>query len=123
MKDIQITINPPEIRSVNYVNNFSVPSGEKINLKAGYQLSVRLNPTNPVAAAVLIKYTVTDEQSNCINMEIETITGVTVNTFVDNLDQYIRDNFINTIVVANNEKLRTLSMLLGSPIRLPNPTF
>ena len=123
MKSVQVTINPTEIRSVKYLNNFNVKSGEKISLKIQNEVGIKLNPASPLTAAVLIKCMVTDEESKCIEMEIETITTVVTSTFVDDLELYIKQNYMPAIMLASNEKVRTLSALMGTPIRLPNPGF
>ena len=101
MKNVEVVINPTEIRSVKYSNAFSKKPGEKIALSVRSEASIKLNPTNPV----------------------ETITGVTVSTFIDNLDQFIKDNYLSVIIMSANEKVRTLSAVMGAPIKIPNPKF
>ena len=122
MKNVEVTINPTEIRSVNYSNAFSKKPGEKISLSIKSEASIKLNPTNPVVAIVIVKVTVEDPDK-CINMEIETITGVTVSTFIDNLDQFIKERYLPVIIICANEKVRALSAMMGTPIKVPNPRF
>lgn len=122
MKNIQVTINPTEVRSVNYSNAFSKKPGEKISLSVKSEASIKLNSANPVVAVVIVKVTVEDPDK-CIAMEIETITGVTVSTFIDNLDQYIKANYLPVIIMSANEKVRAVSAMMGTPIRIPNPKF
>ncbi len=122
-KNIQVTINPTEIKSLNFTNKFSATPGTRIELRVKNEVGIRLNPTNPVAAVVIAKVTVVDEGSDSISMQMETITSVVVSTFVDNLDQYIKDNYLNVIMMAANEKIRAVSALMGIPIRIPNPKF
>ena len=122
MKNIQVTINPTEVRSVHYSNAFSKKPGEKISLSVNSEASIKLNPVNPVVAVVIVKVTVEDPDK-CIAMDIETITGVTVSTFIDNLDQYIKANYLPIIIMSANEKVRAVSAMMGTPIRIPNPKF
>ncbi len=122
LKDIQVTINPTEIRSLQYNNAFSKKPGERIQLSVKSEASIKLNPTNPVIAIVGVKVTVEDPDK-CIQMEIETITGVTVSTFVDNLDQYIKERYLPVILMSANEKIRSVSAIVGTPIKIPNPRF
>jgi len=56
-------------------------------------------------------------------MVIETITGVTVSTFIDDIEKYIKDNYMSVILMSANEKIRSVSALIGVPIRIPNPRF
>ena len=122
MKNIEVTINPTEIRSVKYNNAFSKKPGEKLALSVKSEASIKLNTNNPVVAIVVVKVIV-EEPDNCLQMEIETITGVTVSTFIDNLDQFIKDKYLPIIIMSSNEKVRSLSAIMGAPIRIPNPKF
>ncbi len=122
MKNVEVTINPTEVRSVKYSNAFSKKPGEKISLSVKSEASIKLNPTNPVVAIVIVKVVVEDPDK-CIQMEIETITGVTVSTFIDNLDQFIKGKYLPVIIMSANEKVRTLSAMMGAPIKIPNPRF
>ena len=122
MKNVEVVINPTEIRSVKYSNAFSKKPGEKIALSVRSEASIKLNPTNPVVAIVVVRVVVEDPDK-CIHVDVETITGVTVSTFIDNLDQFIKDNYISVIIMSANEKVRTLSAVMGAPIKIPNPKF
>lgn len=122
MKKIQVTINPTEIKSVNYNNNFTKKQGEQFSLQIKSGAMIKLNPTNPVMALVVLN-TKVEDPDNCISITIETITGVTVSTFIDDLEGFIRTKYLPVIIMAANEKLRNLTTSLGIPIRLPNPVF
>ena len=122
MKNVEVVINPTEIRSVKYSNAFSKKPGEKIALSVRSEASIKLNPTNPVVAIVVVRVVVEDPDK-CIQVDVETITGVTVSTFIDNLDQFIKDNYLSVIIMSANEKVRTLSAVMGVPIKIPNPKF
>ena len=122
MKNVEVVINPTEIRSVKYSNAFSKKPGEKIALSVRSEASIKLNPTNPVVAIVVVRVVVEDPDK-CIQVDVETITGVTVSTFIDNLDQFIKDNYLSVIIMSANEKVRTLSAVMGEPIKIPNPKF
>ncbi len=95
---------------------------EKIALSVRSEASIKLNPTNPVVAIVVVRVVVEDPDK-CIQVDVETITGVTVSTFIDNLDQFIKDNYLSVIIMSANEKVRTLSAVMGAPIKIPNPKF
>lgn len=122
MKNIEVTINPTEIKNVQYGNLFTKKPGERISLAIKSEANINLNPSNPVLALVTIKISVEDPDK-CIHMEVETITGVTVNTFVDNLDVYIKTHYLPVIIMAVNEKVRSISSAIGTPIKVPNPVF
>lgn len=122
MKKVEVTVNPTEVRSVNYSNAFSKAAGEKFTLSIKSEASIKLSPTQPCVGIVIVKVTAEDPEG-CIHMEIETITGVTVSTFIDNLDQFIKERYLPVIIISANEKVRTLSAMLGTPIKVPNPHF
>ena len=122
MKNVTVTINPTEIRTLYYTYNFTMKPGEKIALNVKSEAAIKPNTTNPVAALVAVKVEVTDP-NQCIHMVIETITGVTVSTFIDDIEQYIKDNYMSVILMSANEKIRSVSALIGVSIRIPNPRY
>lgn len=122
MKNVQVIINPTEIRHIDYTNAFSKKPGEKISLQVKQDVAIRLNPNNPVTALVIVN-TKIEDPDKCINLNVETITGVTVSTFIDDLEGFIRANYISVVVLSSNEKMRAATCSLGIPVRLPNPTF
>lgn len=54
MKNVTVTINPTEIRSLSYTNNFTMKPGEKIALNVKSEAAIKPNTTNPVAALVAV---------------------------------------------------------------------
>ncbi len=73
--------------------------------------------------ALVIVKVIVEDPDKCIQMEIETITGVNVSTFIDNLDQFIKEKYLPVIIISANEKVRALSAMMGTPIKIPNPRF
>ena len=122
MKKIQVTINPTEVKSVNFNNNFTKKQGEKFSLQIKSEVAIKPNPNNPVFAIVMVNIKVEDPD-NCIQLAIETITGVTVSTFIDDLEGFIRSKYLPVVIMTANEKVRNITTSLGMPIRLPNPVF
>ena len=122
MKNVQVTINPTEIKSVTYNNSFTKKQGERFSLQIKSEAAIKLNPTNPVMALVVLNIKV-DDPDGCIQINMETITGITVSTFIDDLEGFIRTKYLPIIMMQSNEKVRSLTTTLGMPIRLPNPVF
>lgn len=122
MKNVQVTINPTEIKHIDYTNAFTKKPGEKIALQVKQDASIRLNPSNPVSAIVLLNVTIEDPDK-CISLHVETITGVTVSTFIDDLEGFIRTKYLPTVVLSSNEKIRATTCCFGIPVRLPNPVL
>lgn len=122
MKDVQVTINPTEIKMFSYNNNFTKRPGEKFQLQVKSNATIRLNTNDPVQALVVVAVAVEDPD-NCIDIKVETITGLTVSTFIDDLEGFIRDNYLAVVIMAANEKIRTITTMAGMPVRLPNPVF
>ena len=122
MKNVAVTINPTEIKSLTFNNEFTMKPGEKIALQVKSEAGIRLNNNNPVMALVAVKVMVEDP-NQCIRMQIETVTGVVVSTFVDNLDQFIKEKYLPVIIMSANEKIRSVSAMMGIPIKIPNPRF
>lgn len=122
MKKIQVTINPTEIKSLTYNNTFTKKPGEKFSLQVKSEASIKLNPNNPVTALVIVNVRVEDPDK-CIQIAVETITGITLNTFIDDLEGFIRSKYLPVVIIASNEKIRNITTTLGMPVRLPNPVF
>ncbi len=122
VNDVMVTIAPTEVKSVRYDNTFKIQAGQQVKLAIKNTVGVQTSPTNPVAAHVLSKITVEDETKN-ISFEIETITPVTTSTYVDNLEEFIKRRYMSVVMLAVNEKVRNVTMLLGIPVRLPALRF
>lgn len=122
MKNVQVRINPTEIRHFSYTNAFNKKPGEQIKLQVMSKVNVILNPTNPVLALVAVTVSVEDPDKS-VTMNVETVTGVTVSTFVDDLEGFIRENYLSTIIMVSNEKVRATTLSVGMPIKLPSPVF
>ena len=44
-------------------------------------------------------------------------------SLIDDIEQFIKDNYMSVILMSANEKIRSISALIGVPIRIPNPRF
>ena len=122
MKEVKVSIHPTEIRTLKFENAMTAKPGEqmKIQLKTG--TAVKLNPNSPTTAAVLVKFEALDENKN-VQFEIETITGITVDSAIDHLDEIIKKNYMGPVLLAVNEKVRAAAMMVGLNITLPKMEF
>ena len=122
MKDVQVTIQPTEVKMFSYNNNFTKKPGDKFQFQVKSNTTIRLNSNSPVDAIVVVAVSVEDPDG-CIDIKVETITGLRVSTFIDDLEGYIRENCLATVIHIANEKIRALTTMVGMPIRLPNPVL
>lgn len=120
MKNAKITLNPPEIKSIAFNNTFAQKPGQPIKLAVKTQVGIKLNPAAPTTAMVLVKTTVGDEEKN-LTLEIETMTLVVASTFVDNLDEIIKKQYLPILMISVNEKVRSVTATMGINLKLPNP--
>ena len=123
MKNVIVTIGATKIRSLNFSNNFTAKPGEQIQLKVNTGVGVRLNPASPTTAAVVVKFEATDGDDKNMSFEMETLTPITVSTFIDNLDEVIKKNYLNDIMMAVNEKIRIAATITGLNITTPSIAF
>ncbi|MCR5118808.1 MAG: hypothetical protein K6B44_04210 [Lachnospiraceae bacterium] len=123
MKNVMVTIGATNIRSLNFSNNFTAKPGEQIQLKVNTGVGVRLNPASPTTAAVVVKFEATDGDDKNMSFEMETLTPITVSTFIDNLDEVIKKNYLNDIMMAVNEKIRIAATITGLNITTPSIAF
>ncbi|MCR4938034.1 MAG: hypothetical protein K5987_07760 [Lachnospiraceae bacterium] len=119
MKDIQVSIGAANIRTFNYNNNFTAKPGDQMKLAVNTSFAVSLNPASPTVAMVLVKFTAVDEEKKNISLTIETMTPVTVSSFVDNLDEMIKKNYLNEVMIGVGEKVRTLTAITGLNLSVP----
>lgn len=122
MKEVKVSIHPTEIRSLKFENAMNVKPGEqpRIQIKTGN--AVKLNPAAPTTALVMVKFETLDESKN-LQFEVETITGITVEPAVDHLDEVIKKNYMGSVMLAVNEKIRAAAIMLGVNITLPKIDF
>ena len=119
MKDIQVSIGSTGIKSFNYNNTFAAKPGEQMKLAVKTQIAVNLNPASPTVAMVLVKYEASEEEKKVIGLTIETMTPVSVSTFVDNLDEVIKKKYIGEVMIGVAEKIRMLSSIVGLSLTVP----
>ena len=103
-KDAVFSIRSTDVKSVTYNNDFKVRPGEKINIKVNTNLAVRMNPAQPTSAVVFVKFEASDEESG-LSFQMETVTAVSSSTYVDDFEEVIKSDYINTIMLAVNEKI------------------
>ncbi|MBR1470938.1 MAG: hypothetical protein IJ600_04775 [Lachnospiraceae bacterium] len=123
MKDVKVTIGAVNIKSLKYDNSFNKKPGEPMKLAVKTQVGVSLNPSAPTAAMVMVKFEIGDEEKKTLSMEMEAWTPVSVSTFVDNLDEMIKKNYINDVMLAVNEKIRIVTSIMGLSLQTPNISF
>ncbi|MCR5250506.1 MAG: hypothetical protein K6E50_07870 [Lachnospiraceae bacterium] len=123
MKDVKVQIAGTNIKSIKFDNSFQAKPGEAMKLGVKTQVAVRLNPAAPTTAIVIVHFEIGDEEKKLVNMEMDTLTAISVSTFVDNLDDVIKKNYINDVMLAVNEKIRTVTSMVGLNIQTPPINF
>lgn len=117
MANVKVAINPPDVKALTYNNTFK-QAGQPIPLQVKTAVGVKLNPASPTTAVVITKVDVADEEKNIV-FNVELFTGITVTTFVDNLDEFIKKNYMGYVMTAVNEKIRAISSAMGLAFKLP----
>lgn len=123
MKDVKVTIAPTNIKTLKYENNYSAKPGEQVKLGVQMKVAVHLNPAAPTTAIAHVHFAVADEEKKHISMEMDTLTPITVSTFIDNLDEVIKKSYMNDVMLAVNEKIRMTTSMLGLGIQVPAITL
>lgn len=122
MKDVIVTIRPTDIRAMEFENKFTAKPGEPMKINVKNNFGVKLNPAQPTMAIVSNRFEAEDEAKS-LHFRVDTVTAVSVNTFVDNLDELIKKNYINDIMLAVNEKIRSTASMVGININPPAMNF
>ena len=122
MKEVTVSIRTTEIKSMKYENSFTGKTGEQMRLQVKNGFNIMLNPAAPTSAAVFTKFTAEDEEGK-VKFELETATPISVSTFVDNLDEFIKKEYLNVVLLAVNERIRMAATLVGLNINAPMVNF
>lgn len=122
MKEAKINIRTTDIKSLKFENTFSAKPGEQMQLQVKNGMAIRLNPENPTAAVVFVKFEANDA-NGVIKFELETATTVAASTFVDNLDEVIKEKYLNAIMMSVNEKIKMSASMVGLNITTPPISF
>lgn len=123
MKEAKISIRTTDIKNVKYDNTFSGKPGEPMKLSVKTNFAVKLNPSQPTTALVCVKFSASDEEASTMTFEVETVTALQASTFVDNLDEVIKKNYIGMVMISVNEKIKALTSTLGLNLQVPAVSF
>ena len=105
MSKIQVSIKPTEIKKVEFQAPANVVPGQPMNLELKSQAKVLLNMSAPLIAVVEVSFSATCPDDPTVNLEVVTVTGVTVSSFIDNLDQVIQSEYMPGIMLAVNDAI------------------
>ena len=122
MKEVRVSIHPTDIRALKYENAMNARPGEQMKVQIKTVNAVKLNPSAPTTALVMVKFEAADEGKH-LQFEVDTVTGVTVDPAVDHLDEVIKKNYMGTIMLAVNEKVRAAAVALGVNLTIPRIDF
>lgn len=123
MSDIQVSIKPTDIKKIDYQAPSAVVSGQPLSLEVKTNTRAILNMSAPLTALVEVEFNVSAKEDEKFRLIVQTVTGLTVSSFVDNLDDVILKNYAPSILLAANEKFKLATMLTGINLRLPNLVF
>lgn len=123
MSDIQVRIKPTDVKKIDFEAPSAIQPNQPLSLEVGTSTRVLLNMSEPLMALVEIEFTVTAKEDDNFKLTVQTVTGVTVSSFVDNLDEVIMKNYASSILLAANEKFKQITSISGINLRLPNLAF
>lgn len=123
MSEIQVSIKPTDIKKIDYQAPSAVIPGQPLNLEVKTNTKAILNMSAPLTALVEIEFVVTAKEDEKFGLIVQTLTGLTVSSFVDNLDEVILKNYARSILLAANEKFKQITSAAGINLRLPNLVF
>lgn len=123
MSDIQVSIKPTDIKKIDYKAPSVVVPGQSLSLEVKTNTKAVLNMSAPLTALVEIEFVVTAKEDEKFGLTVQTVTGLTVSSFVDNLDDVILKKYAPSILLAANEKFKQITSAAGINLRLPNLVF
>lgn len=123
MKEAKISMRTTDIKAVKYDNTFTSKPGEPMKLNVKTNFAVKLNPAQPTTALVCVKFSATDEEAKTMTFEVETVTALQASTFIDNLDEVVKKNYMGMVMISVNEKIKSLTSTLGLNLQVPSVSF
>lgn len=121
--DIAVSIKQTEIKSIEYRNDFTMTPGTQVKLEVKTKAGVILNMATPLSAVVEVTFVAHDTEDDKVKFELHTCTPVTASSFIDNLDKVIEEQYLSSIMLAVNEKIRFIATAVGMNIRVPGITL
>ncbi len=120
MSEKIIQISPTMIKGVEYNTEFPT---ESVNLTGSPEFKIITFPDKPLEGCVDVIFTAKDTDGDRVMIRIHTRTAVRVNSFIDNFDNFIGENYLTPIMLSVNEKIRQVSSAVGMTIRIENFPF
>lgn len=120
--DLIVSVRGTDVKSVKFNNALTLKAGERLDIQVTTNVAVKLNPSAPTNAVVLVKFDAKDK-NGAVDFCLETITAVQSSTYVEDFEKYIRENYLNTIMLAVNEKVRSVSAIVGFNLGTPAIAF
>ncbi len=123
MSNIQISISQTAIKEMRYSNLITAVTAKPVRLEVKTHAKVKLNMSTPLSAIFEVTFQAVEPEEERIYLEIQTYTPVTVSSYIDNLDKVLQKEYMSSIMLAVNEKIRMVTSVLGLNMRVPNLTF
>ncbi len=123
MGNIQISIGQTAIKDMRYSNMLPAVNSKPVRLEVKTNAKVKLNMAAPLSAIFEVTFKATEPEDERVHFEIQTSTPVTVSSYIDNLDKVLQKEYLPSIMLAVNEKIRMVTSALGLSLRIPNLTF
>lgn len=122
MSNAVFTIRGTDIKGVSFKNDFKAKPGEKMNIQVKTNVAVKMNPAAPTNAVVLVKFDAADPEAG-IELVVETITAIQTDTYVEDLEEVIKKEYINVVMLAVNERIKSVCANVGLNISAPAIVF
>ena len=122
MSNAVFTIRGTDVKAVTYKNDFKAKPGEKMNIQVKTNVAVKMNPASPTNAVVLVKFDAADPDAG-IELCVETITAINTDTYVEDVEEVIKKEYINVVMLAVNERIKSVCANVGLNIAAPAIVF
>lgn len=120
MSEKIIQISPTMVKAVEYNTEFPT---EGVQLVGAPEFKIITFPDRPLEGCVDVVFTAKDTNGDRVMIKVHTRTAIKTNTFIDDLDNFIGDNYLTSIMLSVNEKIRQIASAVGMTIRIENFPF
>lgn len=119
MADLTCTIGRTDIKKIDFNKELSIQPNQQIELKIQTANKVLYNAERPLQALVHTTITIKDEKNDLLHFTFEFITPVVASSFIDNLEELVKKQYVPIVNVIAAEKVKEITTYVGTAINLP----
>lgn len=120
MKKAKLLIQPATVSSIKYLNTFKIKPGENLRLTIKNGFAVNVDLEKPLEARVVARFdAVSEDEAKSVAFSMEAQTIVVSSTYIDDLEDVIKKDYLGIIWLNVLEKVKAVATLAGLNVTFP----